>query len=119
MKEYLTRWRERYAKVLRDYPELQEASNLSTISAYAAPSFRNEQKLQQRITAALICDNPSTYDERNVMEYNLEVCNTPTDHNYHSNSPVSFELMFLLKNRCSTTIYKMDVEILEQIYFTL
>lgn len=118
MKEYLTRWRERYAKVLKDYPELKESSNLSTISTYAASS-RYEQKLQQKITAALICDNPYTYDSRNIAEYNLEICNTPTDRNYYSNSPVSFELMLLLKNRCSTPIYKMAVESLEQIYFTL
>lgn len=118
MKEYLARWRERYAKVLRDYPELKEAANLPAISAYAA-SDRNEQKLQQRITAALICDNPYTFDSRNIAEYNLEICNTPTDRNYYSNSPVSFELMLLLKNRCSTCIYKIAVESLEQIYFTL
>ncbi len=119
MKEYLTRWRERYAKILRDYPELQEVSNLSSLSTYAAPSFRNEQKLQQRITAALICDNPSIYDERNVMEYNLEICNTPTDHNYYFNSPISFELRCLLKSRRFTSLYKMAVENLEKIYFTL
>lgn len=119
MEDYLTRWRERYAKVLRDYPEFQEVSNLSAINVLAAPSYRSEQKLQQRITAALICDNPYTYDSRNIAEYNLEICNTPTDHNYYSDSPVSFELMFLLKNRCSTPLYKIAVEILEQIYFTL
>ena len=119
MKEYLTRWCERYAKILKDYPEIQEVSNLSLISTDAAPSFRNEQKLQQRITAALICDNPSIYDERNVMAYNLEVCNTPTDRNYYSNSPVSFELMCLLRSRYSTPLYRRAVENLEQIYFTL
>lgn len=115
MKEYLTRWRERYAKVLRDYPELQEASNLSLIST----SFRNEQKLQQKITAALICDNPYVYDERNVMVYQLEVCNTPSDHTYYSNSPISWGLGLMFRHLDSASLYKMTVERLEQIYFTL
>ena len=118
MKEYLTKWRERYAKVLRDYPELKEASNLSLLLHTWTILNKDEQKLQQRITAALICDNPYTYDDRNIMEYNLEICNTPTDHNYYSNSPVSFELMLLLKYS-STPLYEMAVERLEQIYFTL
>ena len=106
--------RKRYAKVLNDYPELKETSNLLGIDAYAGS---DEQKLQQVITAALICDDPSTYNERNVMRYLLETCNTPTDHNYHSDSPVSFRLMRLLKNRYSTPLYKIEVEDLEQIYF--
>ena len=116
MKEYLVRGCERYAKVLRDYPELQEASNLSAICAYA---YRNEQKLQQRITAALICDNPYNYDDRNIMEYSLEICNTPTDRNYYTNSPVSFELGFMFKHLHNEAVYKIAVERLEQIYFTL
>lgn len=119
MKEYLVSWRERYAKVLKDYPEFQEVSNLSAISIFAAPSYRNEQRLQQIITAALICDNPYTYDSRNVMEYCLETCNTPSDRNYYSDSPISYELKLLFRNRCSTPLYKIAVESLEQIYFTL
>lgn len=119
MKKYLTRWRERYAKVLRDYPELKEASNLSTISTYAYSSYRNEQKLQQMITAALICDNPYIYDDRNIMEYHLEVCNTPTDRVFYTNSPISWELGSMFKYMYNEAVYKIAVKKLEQIYFTL
>lgn len=119
MKEYLASWRERYAKVLRDYPELKEASNLSAISTFAAPSYRNEQKLQQKITAALICDNPYTYDGRNIMEYHLEVCNTPTDRTFYTNSPISWELGFMFRYLHNEALCKIAVEHLEQIYFTL
>ena len=108
--------RKRYAKVLSDYPELKEASNLSVINAYTGMT---EQKLQQVITAALICDNPCIYDERNVMEYNLKICNTPTDKNFYSESPISLELGFMLRYLSSTSIYEIAVESLEQIYFTL
>jgi hypothetical protein len=118
MKDYLARWHERYAKVLRDYPELKEASNLSAISAYAA-SDRNEQKLQQEITAALICDNPYTYEGRNIMEYNLETCNTPTDRTFYTDSSISWELGFMFRYLRIETIYRIEVERLEQIYFTL
>lgn len=118
MKEYLASWRERYAKVLRDYPELQEASNLSIIST-CSTSSRYEQRLQQRITAALICDNPYTYDDRNIMEYHLEVCNTPTDRTFYTNSPISWELGFMFRYLHNVAIYKIVVEHLEQIYFTL
>lgn len=122
MKEYLARWRERYAKVLRDYPELKEASNLSRIYAYAG---QDEKKLQQMITAALICDDPYCYSERNVMDYSLAICNTPSEHNFISNSPVSYGLMVIDNLRLSASnsrrspIYKVAVERLEQIYFTL
>lgn len=118
MSEYLARWRERYAKVLRDYPELKEASNLSAISSACVPSSR-EQKLQQRITAAIICDNPYTYDERNIMKYHLEVCNTPTDRTFYTNSPISWELGFMFRYLHNEAICKIAVEHLEQIYFTL
>lgn len=118
MKEYLARWRERYAKVLRDYPELKEKSNLSMINTFAA-SNRYEQQLQQRITAALICDNPYTYDGRNIMVYRLEVCNTPTDRTFYTNSPISWELGFMFRYLHDEAMYKMAVEHLEQIYFTL
>lgn len=116
MKKYLTGWRERYAKVLKDYPELKETSNLSAISSACVSS---EQKLQQRITAALICDNPYTYDSRNIAEYNLEICNTPSDKVYYSDSSISFNMRYLFRNRCFAPLYKIMVEQLEQIYFTL
>lgn len=123
MKEYLVRWRERYTKVLKDYPELREVSNLFAISACAG---RDEQKLQQKITAALICDDPYCYDKRNVMNYNLEDCDTPSKHNFHSNSPVSYELMVIFNslrhfasNPRQSFFYATAVERLEQIYFTL
>lgn len=118
MKEYLASWRERYAKVLRDYPELKEAANLSMIST-CSTSNRYEQKLQQRITAALICDNPYTYDDRNIMEYHLEICNTPTDRTFYTNSPISWELGFMLRYLHNEAMYRIAVEHLEQIYFTL
>ena len=122
MKEYSMRWCKRYTKVLRDYPELKEASNIGLINAYAVEASRScwyEQKLQQAITAALICDNPYTYDERNVMEYQLEICDTPTSKNCYSNSPVSWELGFTFIYLDSAPIYEIAVEHLEQIYFTL
>ena len=115
-------WRKRYAKVLNDYPELKEASNLSTINAYTIGKIgirRKEQKLQQLITAALICDNPYAYDERNVMEYRLEICDTPTSKNFYSNSPISYELGFMFRYPDSASVYKIAVENLEKIYFTL
>lgn len=118
MNDDFLRWSIRYSKALRDYPELKEASNLSMIKACAVSS-RYEQKLQQIITAALICDNPYTYDGRNIMDYNLETCNTPTDRNYYPDSLVSYELMFLFKSRCHTPLYRIAVERLERIYFTL
>lgn len=118
MENCLVRWRRRYAKVLRDYPELKEASNISIIDSHAGI---NEQKLQQAITAALICDNPYTYDERNVMSYSLEACDTPSKHNFHSNSQISYGLMvmFVSLRHSYTPFYRAAVERLEQIYFTL
>lgn len=122
MKEYLVRWRERYAKILKDYPELKEASNFSRICSYAGT---DEQTLQQMITAALVCDDPYTYDERNIMDYNLAICDTPSKHNFLSNSPVSYGMMVIdslrrfVSNPCKSPIYKTTVERLEQIYFTL
>lgn len=122
MEDYSVRWRERYAKVLKDYPELKEASNLSRIYVYAG---QDEKKLQQMITAALICDDPYCYSERDIMDYSLAICNTPSEHNFISNSPVSYGLMVIddlrrsASNPCRSPFYKTVVGRLEQIYFTL
>lgn len=117
MQNYITSWRKRYAKVLRDYPELKEASSKFVLTAEAASA--NEQNLQQAITAALICDNSNTYAQRNVMYYSLDNCNTPTDHNYYSNSPIGWALLSMFKWLDSPTLFRIAVEGMEQIYFTL
>lgn len=122
MNNYLENGRKRYAKVLSDYPELKEASNIELIDTRAVGasiSCCGEQKLQQAITAALICDNPYTYDERNVMEYRLDICNTPTSKTFYSNSPISWELGFMFRYLDVAPCYKIVVERLERIYFTL
>lgn len=122
MNDHLENGRKRYAKVLSDYPELKEASNIGLIDTYAVGTGRNyrlEQNLQQVITAALICDNPYAYDKRNVMEYQLEICDTPTSKNFYPNSPISWELETMFRYLNSASLYKIAVERLEQIYFTL
>lgn len=122
MDEILLRWSTRYSKLFKDYPEFREVSSRSLLTVYVG---RNEQKLQQMITAALVCDDPSIYDERNIMSYSLEICNTPTAHNFLSNSPVSYGLMTIdslrrfASNSHQSPLYKATVERLEQIYFTL
>lgn len=119
MKEHPKRWRERYAKVLKGCPELKEASNLFLLFHTWTILNKDEQKLQQRITAALICDNPYTYDKRNIMEYRLEVCNTPTDRVCYTDPPISWWRGFMLRYSRNETLYGLAVKCLEQIYFTL